>query len=81
MSTDDLILQLAERLKHLAEHVESVAPYVQATLPRTPTRDCNSGHGKWGEAHMGRSFSSRNQLNILRGEAKEALAFVEEIVG
>lgn len=62
----------------LTENVERVVPYVCATLPRGCDGHPASTAEGWGSAHMGRSVSSRRQLEALREEAAEVrAAFVE----
>jgi|14_taG_2_1085336.scaffolds.fasta_scaffold00703_9 hypothetical protein len=79
MSNDDLIIKLSTELERLVKRVKSVAPYVRATLPYEATRACKHS-GKWGEAHMGRSFSSKNQLNNLIADANKALEMTNELL-
>ena len=61
------------RLRRIAELVETVTPYVIATLPKPHDGSPESNHEGWGCAHLGRSASSVDQLEHLRKVAREAL--------
>ena len=66
-----------EAAERLARHVQSVVPYVSATVAPASHREIEEG---WIKVHRGRAFSSQNQLENLLSDvaAFDATAETEQ---
>jgi|FLOH01.1.fsa_nt_gi hypothetical protein len=60
------VAALRGHAERMANRIETVVPYVVATLP---DRGADIERGDWPGAHRGRSSSSIHQLSILRSDA------------
>lgn len=75
---------LKEQLNVLAKSIDTIVPYVQATLPSEHAKGCEyhklvlSGSYDWAHAHIGRSGSSQRQLDKLLDQAHQVLVLLAD---